>query len=227
MLHQLARCPCCLGKQFQEHQILWPGLIQEWGLQEAEAVYLNRQQGLRCTRCRTSLRGMVLAEAIMRATGHIRPFALWVLLRQRQRVLEVNPAAELHRFLRFSRRATLTNYPDVDIQALPYEDASFDLVVHSDTLEHVPDSLRALEECRRVLTAGGVLCYTVPVVLGRLTRMRDPHVPSYHGLEGHPDYLVVREYGTDFWEEPLRAGFSEVRVVTLGFPAGIALICRA
>ena len=32
-------------------------------------------------------------------------------------------------------------------------------VVDSDTLEHVPDPVRALQECRRVLVLGGVLLH--------------------------------------------------------------------
>src|SRR5208282_3830755 len=42
------------------------------------------------------------------------------------------------------------------------------LVIHSDTLEHVERPVRALEECRRVLAPGGRVCFTVPIIVGRL-----------------------------------------------------------
>ena len=51
---------------------------------------------------------------------------------------------------------------------------TYDLVVHSDTLEHVPDPVRALQECRRVLRPLGACCFTVPIVVGRLTRSHQP-----------------------------------------------------
>jgi ubiquinone/menaquinone biosynthesis C-methylase UbiE len=41
--------------------------------------------------------------------------------------------------------------PSEDLCALSYADASFDLVVTSDTLEHVPDVDAALREIPRVL----------------------------------------------------------------------------
>ena len=45
-----------------------------------------------------------------------------------------------------------------DAQNLPFADASFDLVIASMMLYHVPDIPQALSEIRRVLTPGGTLC---------------------------------------------------------------------
>ncbi|HEV8473621.1 MAG TPA: class I SAM-dependent methyltransferase [Methylomirabilota bacterium] len=54
--------------------------------------------------------------------------------------------------------------PDVaaDVQALPFRDAAFDAVKATEILEHVPEPVAALRECRRVLRAGGHLVVTAP-----------------------------------------------------------------
>jgi SAM-dependent methyltransferase len=49
-----------------------------------------------------------------------------------------------------------------DICALPFPDATFDLVLATDILEHVDDDLLALRELRRVLKPDGRLLLTVP-----------------------------------------------------------------
>lgn len=49
-----------------------------------------------------------------------------------------------------------------DACALPFPDASFDLVLATDIIEHVDDDLRALGELRRVLKPGKPLLLTVP-----------------------------------------------------------------
>ena len=45
---------------------------------------------------------------------------------------------------------------------LPFADASFDLVTLFDTMEHIPDDVRALQEARRVLRPGGLVFVSVP-----------------------------------------------------------------
>jgi SAM-dependent methyltransferase len=45
---------------------------------------------------------------------------------------------------------------------LPVADGSVDLITLFDTIEHVPDDLRVLRECRRALSPGGVLFLSVP-----------------------------------------------------------------
>ncbi len=49
-----------------------------------------------------------------------------------------------------------------DITCLPFEDASFDLVICSEVLEHIPDEKTAVREIIRVLKPGGTLVVSVP-----------------------------------------------------------------
>jgi SAM-dependent methyltransferase len=48
------------------------------------------------------------------------------------------------------------------IEALPFADASFDVVTCLDVIEHTPDDRTSLRELLRVTRAGGVLIVTVP-----------------------------------------------------------------
>ena len=48
------------------------------------------------------------------------------------------------------------------LDALPFADASFDVLLATDVLEHVDDDVAALRELRRVAAPGAVLLVTVP-----------------------------------------------------------------
>jgi len=161
-------------------------------------------------------------------TGTLKDFCNAFFRTRFLRLLELNEAARLSHWLSHLHRHTLACYPEVDMQALPYAEASWDVVLHSDVLEHVPDPLSGLRECHRVLAPGGVLLYTVPIVYGRMSRTRQHLSPSYHGISGQSqaDMLVHTEYGADFWLQPIAAGFRKIGLFTLDGPEAVTVICQ-
>jgi SAM-dependent methyltransferase len=203
-------------------------LIREWGLTAEETHWIERQNLDLCVTCGSNMRTRVLAAAVLRWAGHSGPFARWARsIRGRlTRILEINSAGQISQFFPRTCRRVLGSYPDLDMTDMKnIRDGSYDLVIHSDTLEHVPDPVRGLSECRRILRRGGGCCFTVPIVPTRLTRTREGLPPSYHGrTQGNrEDYLVYTEYGSDAWRHVLEAGFSEVRIVGLDTPTAHAL----
>jgi ubiquinone/menaquinone biosynthesis C-methylase UbiE len=64
-----------------------------------------------------------------------------------------------------------------DITAIPRPDASFDAIMCTEVLEHVPDPVAALKELNRLLKPGGQLVITVP--FASLT-----HFAPYHFASG-------------------------------------------
>jgi SAM-dependent methyltransferase len=53
-----------------------------------------------------------------------------------------------------------------DIQAIAHEDSSFDTVISCETIEHVPNPRKAVNELARVIKPGGRLLLTTPNYLG-------------------------------------------------------------
>lgn len=226
----IQQCSICGHRVFLSEPVLWKELICEWELSAEQAAYVDRQQGTRCASCHCSLRSIALGKAVTRAFGHTGTFTRFLFSPRTwlRSVLELNGAGGLERLLRRLPRRTLGNFPEVDMQKLPYMDGSFDLVLHSDTLEHVSDPHKALSECLRVLKPGGWCCFTVPIIPGRMTRSRASLQPSYHGkvTTNADDFLVHTEYGSDCWEQVLAAGFDECRIVTVEYPTAQAIAAR-
>ena len=224
------KCWVCGGTEFRHRTILWQQLVSEWQLAPEEECYINRQQGTACTACGANLRSIALADAIRAASGTALTLTEFARTAEAASLtlLEINEAGDLSTVLRQLPGHILAAYPAVDMRALPYPDGSFDLVVHSDTLEHIANPIRALEECWRVLRPGGALCFTIPTVIGRLSRSRDGLPKSYHGSAdtGSDDYAVQTEFGADMWTYVMRAGFAEVAINAVGYPAGLALSAR-
>jgi SAM-dependent methyltransferase len=223
-------CDVCGGRTFDHTPVLWAGLIDEWELSVYEAEYIDVQQGTHCRSCGSNIRSIALARAIMRFGHFAGTLSAFVdnPAPANLRVLEINEAGTLHQILRRLPGHRLASYPQVDMRSLPFPAASFDLIVHSDTLEHVPTPLNALRECRRVVDDDGAVIFTVPVVLERLSRTRAGRPPSYHGNESSPDpgMLVQTEFGADVWVLVARAGFSSCELLPYRFPAGLAILAR-
>jgi SAM-dependent methyltransferase len=89
------------------------------------------------------------------------------------------------------------DYREADVAELPFPDASFDLVVSFETIEHVADADRALAEFRRVLSEDGILVVSTPN-------------PAEYRVENP---FHVREYGTEEFRELLRGHFRNVRLL--------------
>jgi SAM-dependent methyltransferase len=86
------------------------------------------------------------------------------------------------------------------LDALPVPDASFDVALCTQVLEHVPEPAAVLAELRRVLRPGGELWLTVPFVGELHEEPHDHYRYTSHGLRGLCE----------------RAGFGEVRTWPLG-----------
>jgi SAM-dependent methyltransferase len=224
-------CPVCgstLDMVFRS--VLWTELGDLWELSPEEFKYVNHQQGVLCQACGCNLRAQALGLAITQAFGHRGPFRKFVrTIRGRWlRVLEINQVGALSgHFSRLSRKE-LRVYPELDMMKMNLPDARYDLVIHSDTLEHIPDPVQALRECLRVLKPGGFCGFTVPIVVGRLTRSCEGRPPSYHGDPAEPreDYRVHTEYGADAWRQVIEAGFAEARIVAVKPPTAHAIVGR-
>ena len=223
-------CSICGGDAFSSSAVLWDGLAAEWQLSPDERASVDRQQGTACTGCGGNLRSIALADAMRHAAGTsltLQAFAASPPAASLA-LLEINEAGTLSPILRQLPGHTLAAYPAIDMHDLPYAGANFDMVVHSDTLEHVSQPVRALAECRRVLRPGGWLCFTIPTIVGRLTRSRAGLGKSFHGdpAMSYDDYLVHTEFGADMWTFVMAAGFNALTIHAVSFPDATAISAR-
>jgi len=115
-----------------------------------------------------------------RSVDSFLPFLEWIGITRETRLLDVACGAgaflacvgEVRRAcgIDLSSRAinvakTVANFASYcvgDMQTLPYEDASFDVIVCIGALEHVPDMRMALSEMARVSVKQGKFCIVVP-----------------------------------------------------------------
>lgn len=146
---------------------------------------------------------------------HDSEFSLAGLVRRR-RVLHFGPEPPLKRIFRRAAAAYCTADlygtgvdANLDISEMStVADASFDLIIACDVLEHVVHDRDAMREIRRVLAPGGSAILTVPQCRAhRLTfeptGVEDPR--ERERLFGQADH--VRVYGWDFSAKLEEAGF--------------------
>lgn len=220
-------CHCCGSNRFTNHKVLWKELIDQWSLSSYEIEYIDKQQGFHCSKCNSNLRSIALAVAIMKCFNYVGLFKDFVKEKQAQslKILEINEAGNLTKFLDQLSGHRLVNYPELDMMHMNLPDLSFDLVVHSDVLEHIKHPIRGLSECFRILKPGGYCAFTIPMVVDRLTASREGKVSSYHGSgDNQSDLLVYTEYGCDAWKQVIQAGFKECRLFSIEYPAAQALV---
>ena len=79
------------------------------------------------------------------------------------------------------------NFVHGDVAAMPFEDNTFDRVVSFETIEHIPDQTKFLQEIRRVLKPEGILILSSPNRTPFRTRNKGEN--SYHINELENDEL--------------------------------------
>jgi ubiquinone/menaquinone biosynthesis C-methylase UbiE len=100
-----------------------------------------------------------------------------------------------------------TNQIDIvgDITNIPEEDGSFDVVLCTEVLEHLPDPVKALNEFHRLLKKGGTLILTAPFC--SLT-----HFAPYHYSSGFNSYFYsyhLENFGFTLEESTRNGNFFE------------------
>jgi SAM-dependent methyltransferase len=97
--------------------------------------------------------------------------------------VEGDPAVAEHARLRYAPPGGPVRVVTADLAALPLADASVDLAVSLQVVEHLHDVAAALTELRRVLRPGGTLVITTPNRLtfspGRATPLNPFHVREF------------------------------------------------
>ncbi len=181
-----------------------------------------------CIWCHSSPKYRAIAWVIERHLGE--PLGQYLEDGSR-RMYELTTTSGFHRVHRHRHNYVCSGYfPDrpfgqelaprvwnADLQRLPFPEASFDLVVSSESLEHVRRPWQGFAEIHRVLKPGGFHCFTVPYRNDRLTRSRVdtagpediPLLPKvYHQDPYCPEgCLVYTDYGRDLPELLERRGF--------------------
>lgn len=240
----LGRCSVC-GEttSFAFNSWVIPADVKrEWQVANL-ADRLVERETMYCRRCGASLRIRRLAEVLILHYASEAETAAELIEEpafRRLDIAEINRLEALHPILGSHPRlfysefregaelgAFVDGVPSEDVSQLTYRDASFDLVLTSDTLEHVPDYRLALREIRRVLRPGGRHIFTVPAVPSRLetltraTRTDDGELlfqapPQYHGRGSGPlalasparrDFLAYHDFGMDLVDELRKMGF--------------------
>lgn len=100
-----------------------------------------------------------------------------------------------------------------DIQNLPFEANSFDVIFCNHVLEHVDNDKKALSELYRVMKPGGWGILQVPIRYQQEKTFEDPTITDHQErIEKFGQYDHVRVYGMDYYQKLAEAGFTVEKV---------------
>lgn len=100
-----------------------------------------------------------------------------------------------------------------DIQNLPFEDNSFDVIFCNHVLEHVDDDKKALRELFRIMKPGGWGIFQVPIRYQLDKTFEDSTITDRkERIEKFGQYDHVRVYGMDYYDILESIGFKVEKV---------------
>lgn len=111
----------------------------------------------------------------------------------------------------------------MDIQEMPFDDNSFDVVLCNHVLEHIPDDKKAMQEILRVMKPGAWSILQVPMKPGAATTYEDASITDPKERAIHfGQYDHMRLYGADYGDVLRKEGF-EVEELDIPKEIGSAL----
>lgn len=232
LAHSRSYYCCVCGKNSEKwifKKIISGDLARSWKLSKKMRKKFDLRESQFCPNCGNSARTRIFAYAIMDAIpiDGVKNLKDWVTKSKQLNlsVAEINSCGKLHNILSDVPNIAYSEYPPArilpriyffikrvrkeDITNLSYPDKSFDLVLHSEVLEHVPNVDKAISECRRILNPKGICLFTAPLIPKRHTKqcavfdkktgeILHLKTPSFHGLDDRADNMVWWEFGHDF-----------------------------
>ncbi len=229
-LRRFERCACCgaFAPMLYRRRIIPPRLAELWGLSPRLVEAFARKESCACAACGANLRARRIARVVLDLYPVGDPPALARSLSSwaehpephQLRAVEVNRIDGVHECLTKLPRFIFSDFrEDVqrgtyahgvrneDLCSMTFPDSSFDLILTSETLEHVPDLAAALADVRRVLAPGGRHVFTVPLLPGvdrtfarsvvdADGKLRHLTTPICHP-GGDVGYPVFTEFGSD------------------------------
>lgn len=172
--------------------------------------YVTVRENALCPHCLSLERHRLLWLWLQRETD---------LMEGKKRLLHIAPEVCLMRHLKPHYKGNETAYVTADlespladlhfdIQQIPLEDNSFDVVICNHLMEHVTDDRLAMRELHRILRPGGWGVLLSPVELERPTTFEDDSITDPRErtrIFGQYDHRRI--YGNDFVERLREAGF--------------------
>jgi SAM-dependent methyltransferase len=118
----------------------------------------------------------------------------------------------------------------IDIMNIPFEDASYDVILCHHVIEHVPDDRKALKELNRILKGHGILFLSVPIDLARVTTLEyaapNPQFDDHYFCYGMDFKGRLQEVFPHVEEVRFSRIFTESQIKKHGFKDEIAYVCR-
>ena len=102
---------------------------------------------------------------------------------------------------------------EVNMENIPYENETFDVIYNSHVLEHVPDDNKAISELYRVLKNNGTCFIAVPIHdISETLEKEEYNTPELRlKYYGHSEHF--RKYGKDFINKLYSANFKVEEIV--------------
>ncbi len=97
----------------------------------------------------------------------------------------------------------------MDVQDIPFDDNTFDVVFCNHVLEHVADDNKAMSELYRILKPGGLGIFQVPQDVSLKNTYEDSSITSPEERAKHfGQYDHLRIYGLDYFDKLKKVGFT-------------------